>query len=62
MGGPVILKKKWGDLLFLGGPIYDRANLGGPTQQVAEKHLYLNFDETRLSHWSIIYHYHGPGL
>ena len=59
MGGPAILKKKWGDLLFLGGPISDRVNLGGPARQVAEKHVYLNFVETRLSHLSIIYHYHG---
>ena len=59
MGGPAILKKKWGDLLLLGGPISDRVNLGGPARQVAEKDFYLNFVGTILSHLSVIYHYHG---
>ena len=59
MGEPSILKKKVGGPPVPGGPISDRVNLGGPARKVAEKKLSMNFVETKLSHLSIIYHYHG---
>ena len=37
MGGPVILKKKWGDLLHLGGPGVNLVNLGGPKRSSLKK-------------------------
>ena len=37
MGGPAILKKKWGDLCFLGGPNDLLANSGGTYLYILQK-------------------------
>ena len=43
MGGPAILKKKWGDLSHLGGPNGEPVNLGGRNVPVIKKYFTFRF-------------------